>query len=138
MRQMRLMSRFARRGAFTLVELMIVVVIVAILAMVAVPIYRGNVTAAKMSEGIAGCGTIRTAARVYIALHSSLPANADIEDDLGILPADMDGKYFDYDDYTFTTEGGTDYTIKATFPDDTSVTYIIDQDGEESGTFTTE
>ncbi len=65
-----LVSQSRRSGAFTLIELMIVVVIVAILALVAIPLYQGNVIAAKMSEGIAGCGTIRTAFRTYAASHA--------------------------------------------------------------------
>ena len=69
MKLQRLTRRMRRKHAFTLVELMIVVVIVAILAMVAIPLYQGNVRAAKMSEGISGCGTVRTALRVYAASH---------------------------------------------------------------------
>jgi len=127
--------RFARLSAFTLVELMIVVVIVAILATVAIPMYRGNITAAKMSEGIAGCGSLHTAARTKIAVNGSLPADI-TRSDL-IADADLDGKYFEADDYVFTRVSGTTYTIKATEPD-SGETYIIDQDGTESGTFKTE
>jgi len=136
MRRTRLTARLDWRGAFTLVELMIVVVIVAILAAVAVPIYRGNVEAARMSEGIAGCGTIRTAARVYIAMHSSLPEDVDLAE-LGIEDDDLDGRYFDVDSYTFTRDAATEYTISAELGD---LTYEIDEDGLETsgdGYFTT-
>ncbi len=68
----KLRGRSAYRAAFTLVELMIVVVIVAILATVSVPIYRASMKDAKMSEGIAGVGMIHTAARVQIAKKGSL------------------------------------------------------------------
>jgi prepilin-type N-terminal cleavage/methylation domain-containing protein len=127
------------RDAFTLVELMIVVVIVAILAMVAIPIYMGNVTAAKMSEGISGCGTIRTALRVYAASHNGSYPTLDGVDGTGLSAinvnsADLDGKYFQAADYEVTSAAAA-YTVTATLGDET---YIINQDGVESGTFTTE
>ena len=52
MRLDKLLVGLSRRGAFTLIELMIVVVIVAILAMVAIPLYQSSVENARMSEGI--------------------------------------------------------------------------------------
>ena len=56
----KLIQGLRRKQAFTLVELMIVVTIVAILALIAIPLYSANTTAAVMSEGVSGCGTIRT------------------------------------------------------------------------------
>ena len=135
----RVMSRAQRTGAFTLVELMIVVIIVAILAMVAVPMYRGNVLAGKMSEGIGGCGSIRTALRVYAASHSgSYPVLTAVDGTglsvVNIAAADLNGKYFQGTNYTVTSAAAA-YTITATLGSDT---YIINQAGAESGTFTTE
>ena len=134
----KLMRRLRRTSAFTLVELMIVVVIVAILAMVAIPLYQGNVTAAKMSEGISGVGTIRTALRVYAASHSgAYPTLTAVKGDalsaLNIAATDLDGKYFQAINYEVTSAAAT-YTVKATLG---SNTYIINQDGTESGTYTT-
>jgi prepilin-type N-terminal cleavage/methylation domain-containing protein len=136
---MKLRQRIRRNSAFTLVELMIVVVIVAILALVAIPLYQSNVTAAKFSEGIAGVGTIRTAMRVYAASHSNAyPVLTAVDGDslssLNIASGSLDGKYFSGTDYEVTSTAST-YTIKATLG---SETYIVNQDGVESGTFTTE
>ena len=138
----KLMRTMRRIRAFTLVELMIVVVIVAILALVAIPLYQANVTAAKMSEGIAGCGTVRSALRTYAAGHGGdYPVIAAGTDGTGlaavnIAATDLDGKYFVATDYSVTSAAAA-YTVQATFSD-TGDTYIIDQDGAESGTFTTE
>ena len=143
-----LISRSRRSGAFTLIELMIVVVIVAILALVAIPLYQGNVTAAKMSEGIAGCGSIRSALRVYAAGHNgNYPAaaiagkagtDAAFQTVLGIGVNDLGGKYFSPGDYMVVTCTASAYTIRATANSfSATTTYILDQNGAESGTYTT-
>ena len=125
--------------AFTLVELMVTVTMVAILATAAVPMYRGCIDFAKMSEGIAGCGTIRTAMRVYKAAHGHYPvlsgALGDNLQDIGIFGSGLDGKYFDAGSYQVTSNG-VDYTITATYSAD--MTYALDQDGTEQGTVKTE
>ena len=132
-----LVSRFARRGAFTLVELMIVVVIVAILAMIAIPIYRGSLNDARMTEGISGVGMIHTACRVKMAT-GSLEAGMTLAD-IGFQTDDLKGKYFTEADYTLSITSPTEYTVSVTLPgSDPAQTYTIDQDGVESGTFTTE
>jgi type IV pilus assembly protein PilE len=137
-----MVSNSRRTSAFTLIELMIVVVIVAILALVAIPLYQGNVISAKMSEGIAGCGTIRNAFRVYAAGHAGnypvlTAQNASQLGVLGVAAGDLAGKYFAVTDYSVTSTAAT-YTITATLPGYTPTqTYIINQAGAESGTYTT-
>ena len=49
-----------RRGGFTLIELMVVVVILGVLAAAASPIYTGQVRRARTSEAVAGLGAIRS------------------------------------------------------------------------------
>lgn len=56
-----------RLRAFTLMELMVVVIIVAILAAVMIPIMQGRIDSAKWSEGRAMAGTIKTAIKAYYA-----------------------------------------------------------------------
>lgn len=56
---------------FTLVELLVVIVIIGILAAVAVPIIRGNILRAMLTEGIAALGTIRSAQRGYFVENNS-------------------------------------------------------------------
>ena len=56
-----------KRKGFTLIELMIVILIVAILAAVAVPLLTAQIEKAKWAEAQAGCGTIATALKAYVA-----------------------------------------------------------------------
>jgi len=88
------------RKGFTLVELMVVILIVAILAAVAIPIMRGRLDAAKWTEGKAMAGTIATSIRAYCAEKNPdnlTGANKDILTwtELGLKDTDFDGTYFD-------------------------------------------
>ena len=133
-----LIGRTRRASAFTLIELMIVVVIVAILALVAIPLYRGNVTAAKMSEGIAGVGSIRTAMRVYAAGHAgAYPVLAGVDASglniLGIQAADLAGKYFTAASNYLVTSTAATYAIRATLPGGGATDYYeVNQLGVEN------
>ncbi len=118
---------FSRKG-FTLIELMVVILIVAILAAVAIPIMRGRIDAAKWSEGKAIMGTIATGIRAYVAeKNKDIPEVLGIPTigDLGFLPGDLSGTYFDSGlfswtvDYKVATNSFT-YTITANAPADIS------------------
>ena len=135
MRMDRLLVGLSRRSAFTLIELMIVVVIVAILAMVAIPLYQSSVENARMSEGISGVGTVRTALRVYAAGHNgAYPVLAAVDGtglgEINVQASDLDGKFFAAVDYEVTSAAAA-YTITATDPD-TGLMYEINQDGTET------
>ncbi len=60
-----------RQRGFTLVELVIVIAIVIILSVVSVPIYRGYIDKAKMSEGYALLGAIVSAQKNYYSEHGN-------------------------------------------------------------------
>ena len=146
MSMMKLMRDARRKQAFTLVELMIVVTIVAILALIAIPLYSANTTAAIMSEGVAGCGSIRTAMRTYYAQNNSsyagatLPTSAAAPGTLMIAWNDLQGKYFAPGDYSLVTVTASTYTIKANTPSQTpkvsaGTYYQINQLGSELGTY---
>ena len=125
-------------SAFTLIELMIVVVIVAILATAAIPLYTGLTRDAEWAEAIAGAGQIHSACRTRIGRAGDLTGVSDYTD-VGVETTDLDGKYFENDDYDLTVDDADEgeYTITVTHPDDATQTYIIDETGTESGTYTT-
>jgi prepilin-type N-terminal cleavage/methylation domain-containing protein len=137
----KLIQRMRRKQAFTLVELMIVVTIVAILALIAIPLYSQNTVAAIMSEGVSGCGTLRTACRVYFAQNATYPATITALVNANLIGAnDLNGKYFTQACYGIVGTA-TACTITATAPATAKaaagLTYVIDVNGNEGGTYKT-
>ena len=108
-----------KRSGFTLVELMVVAVIVAILAAVAIPLMSANKVRAMATEAEAGCGTVRTALRAMYAETDAYDEDlngdpvVNVTDVPGISAADLAGKYFDSAAYTLTVDATT-YTITCT------------------------
>ncbi len=128
-----------KREGFTLVELMVVAVIVAILAAVAIPLMSANKTRAMATEAEAGCGTVRTALRAMYAETDAYNENlngdevAEIDDIPGISNGDLDGKYFSHGDYTLSDMGAETYTVTATGAEGTDVDGVVislDQNGD--------
>jgi hypothetical protein len=98
----------------------------------------GPLNAEMMSEGIAGCATIRAAMRVRFAQYNVYPTldgvtGDQLWDSLHVAPADLNGKYFKAAGYVVNSTP-KDYTIKATLG---AQTYVIDEKGVESGTYRT-
>jgi prepilin-type N-terminal cleavage/methylation domain-containing protein len=89
-----------RKRVFTLVELMIVVIIVAILAASAVPIYRSVVGRAYEAEIVSSLATLRTAQRVYRAQYGEYADSKATLESENLLSEDdfEDMKYVDYVD----------------------------------------
>jgi len=108
-----------KKKGFTLVELMVVILIVAILAAVAIPILRGRVDAAKWSEGRAMIGTIATAIRAY---HAEKGPNGTAptaivgsgNTALGFLAADLTGTYFQSGDFSMSVTSMNPLTFTVT------------------------
>jgi len=96
--------------AFTMVELMVVVLIVGILAAVAVPLMSGRIDSSKWSEAKAAMGTIASALRSYAAekgSFSSAPSLAEV----GLTDNDLDGTYFTHDAYAITSASASNGTV---------------------------
>ena len=97
-------NRLKKVSAFTLVEVLVVIMIVGILAAWASPLMRGRVDSAKWSEGKSMMGAIATAIRTYAAEHDRAPSNGTLGDStyansLGFGAEDLDGAYFDSGDF---------------------------------------
>lgn len=115
-----------KKSGFTLVELMVVAIIVAILAAVAIPLMSGNKDQAIATEGQAGCGTIATGIRLQWVQEGSFTTNSAAADSLpGINDGDLDGTYFDHDGYEWTATDGNDYVITATSRDGDDMTMTV-------------
>ncbi|MBN2269010.1 MAG: type II secretion system protein [Sedimentisphaerales bacterium] len=107
-----------KRTGFTLIELMIVVLIVAVLAAILIPFMRARVEAAKWSEGKAGAGTIASALRAYAAEQGEDGTYGSLTVDTLFKASDLLGKYFVIGNYTLTNvsydETRTDYPLQYT------------------------
>ncbi len=135
-----------KKSGFTLVELMVVAVIVAILAAVAIPLMTGNRERAMVTEAEAGLGTMRTALRAMFAQTGAynvdlngdaIAAGAAATDIPGIQAGDLDGRYFDDDAYSITAIGADSYTLTADGDDSgapaasdvAGISVTLDEDG---------
>lgn len=98
-----------KKSGFTLVELMVVAIIVAILAAVAIPMMTNNTDDAVASEGRTGCGAVATQIRMHFVENGSAPANFAAL--TGISASDLLGSYFDT--YTISVTDQNNYTVTA-------------------------
>jgi prepilin-type N-terminal cleavage/methylation domain-containing protein len=95
---------------FTLVELVIVIVIIGILSIVAVPIYRGYVVRAAMTEGKALVAVILEAQRAYFAENGHYYGNGNISNPLQydeVLGIDARGNKYFNNFWILATASGT-------------------------------
>jgi prepilin-type N-terminal cleavage/methylation domain-containing protein len=106
-------KQIKNQAGFTLIELLVVVLIVAVLAVVGIPLLSGNTESARMSEGVAGLGSIRTALRTQFANDGAYTVKKDIPSkmDLGIKVEDLDGHYFGDADYLVDVKSATTYCV---------------------------
>jgi prepilin-type N-terminal cleavage/methylation domain-containing protein len=115
-----------RRKGFTLIELMVVILIVAILAAVAIPIMRGRIDAAKWTEGKSMAGTLATALRAYAAEKGPESVAGEFYGagnptlvEMGFATGDLTGTYFSSANYSWTCSypaTGFEFTINVTAP----------------------
>lgn len=93
---------------FTLIELMVVVIIIAVLAAIAIPLYTGYIKNARTSEGTARLGSIMTAAKAYYQRYNMWPDDGDN----GFYGDFTDSKHFEYS-ISSGEHGTAAYTLRA-------------------------
>ncbi len=76
------------RKGFTLIEILIVVVIVAILAAISVPIYIDYVQGARAADAQSQIGAIYNAAKMYLQDNDQWPTTVDELEELGYMTID--------------------------------------------------
>jgi type II secretory pathway pseudopilin PulG len=120
-------------------ELMVVIVIVAILAAVAVPLYINYVKDAQRTEAKGAIGAIITAEQAYFLKSPNLnPGNPPTYTDLATLEAQelvniLDAKV----KWNFTVVGTqTTFTVNATYITDNTVVVTYNYTQGQGGTFT--
>jgi len=100
-----------KRKGFTLIEMMVVILIIAILAAAVLPAIRSGIDDAKWTEGLSGADAIRSSIRAYIAEHGNdhdydellgCLCGGPIAQVLGFAEEDLQGKYFNQDSYYIT------------------------------------
>lgn len=101
------------RKGFTLIELMVVILIVAILAAVAIPILRGRIDAAKWSEAKAGAGSLSVALRTYVS-EGGDPTGFTTPASVGFADGDLDGTYFTDNCYVMEVIDPNNWVITVT------------------------
>jgi len=115
--------------AFTLVELLIVMIIVGVLAAIAAPMMQSNVNRAKRSEAVAALGAIRTAARSYYVEYGVYPSSITNLNSKGLVnQSDLNGKYYNYSNYRANSAGNV-YAYTPTNAGVTGATIIMDNNG---------
>jgi prepilin-type N-terminal cleavage/methylation domain-containing protein len=106
------MKKDLDKSAFTIIELMVVILIIGVLAAVTVPIIRARTSQAAWSEAAATAGSIRQALRAYFA-ENPLGATAmtgntvdAVQGILGFKGGDLTGRYFQAVNFTITAIDG--------------------------------
>ena len=130
-----------RESGFTLTEVLITIVVLAVLAGLAMPNYFLTVEKSRSNEAVANLNVIRMGERIYKLNNGRYWPNPDSADstlaDINTnLNVDLDTRY--YNTITVTTTGtGTAYTAVAARGNSGNKTFTIDQSGTitESGTY---
>ena len=134
-----------REKGFTLTEILIVVVIVALLAVLALPMFVKTIEKAKVGEAISNLNLIRAGQKIYYLEYGCFAGTGTSEDPIEKLkiedPNDASSRYFYYEiaspagdtsDFTAQATRGGSGAQPAVSPYDDDV-YTIQKGGEIDG-----
>ncbi len=113
-------------NGFSLLELLIVIVIIAVLSAVAVPVYKHNVENAKRAEVMVTMGFVRNYLEIYKGIEQHYPLAPIWENIVGSdwndLPnGALRGKYFLSKYYDYLCVDGEEYRIRCYWKDEREV-----------------
>ncbi len=120
---------FSKKRAFTLTEVLITVIIIAVLATLALPMLLKTMEKTRVGEAITNLNLIRTGQKIYFLEYNQF---AEYINDLNIQnPQDESSRYFDYDiesadEYGFLGRAERRDTAPEPYRDDW---YKIDKNG---------
>ena len=120
------------KTAFTLLELLIVIVIVGVLATIALPNFNKMIDKAKADQAVTYLKVIRSGEKIYYAGNSAYIACANAAEIKSNLGAEITE-----DSYTFTVTGNPNISnsfIATAASKSDATTIILNQDGNWSGT----
>jgi prepilin-type N-terminal cleavage/methylation domain-containing protein len=129
-------------SGFTIIELAVTVLIVAILAAVLTPMLQRRVNEARWTEGRTGAGALATGIRTYCSEtgrgHPAIPPGGSFSD-YRVYEVDLRGRYFQPEDYSVSEvvynqdTGMVSYLITITTPTGlTGPDKTLDQNGRWS------
>jgi type IV pilus assembly protein PilE len=120
---------------FTLIEVMIVVVIIAILAAVAIPNYQDYVTRGRITEAIAGLADARTKIEQYFQDNRAYPAGCVIQP-TAPGPTEVQLTSLKMFDLSCSNMSANTYTVTATGNQAMAgFTYTVDQQNVRTSAF---
>lgn len=128
--------RYLPRG-FSLVELIIVVVIIAVLSGIAVPIYRNNVENSKRSEVMVTMRYVKNYLDLYQGQEGDYPLSPIwtnvVGSDWNDIPnAGLRGKYFLSKYYDYRSRDGEEYRIRCYWDEGETANFWTNQKGDWS------
>ncbi|HXF79711.1 MAG TPA: type IV pilin protein [Usitatibacter sp.] len=124
----------SRQRGFTLIEVMIVVVIVAILSAIAIPSYRDYITRGRVIEATAGLGDARTKMEQYFQDNRTYPTACQISP---TAPGATEVQLQALQNFTLSCSAltATTYTVTATGTNTmVGFTYTINQNNVRTST----
>jgi type II secretory pathway pseudopilin PulG len=126
----------SRLRAFTLMELVVVIVIIMVLSAVTIPVIQARLDRGKWTEANTGAGVIRRAVKAYHASTGNVIKGTmddpDNQKALEIDPRDLVGTYFvpaDYHILSVTTDGFPVVQVTGSLSNAPSGAKVLEADG---------